>query len=69
MLPPSGLLAVASSAVGLEISGRGKEGKDREEGEIAAGAERVYSHISVYLARALFLDRIAPQHHFTATVP
>lgn len=51
----------------------GMEGRtDKEkEGEIAAGPEHVYSHISVCLAHALFLNRVvcvAPQRCFAATV-
>lgn len=75
---PSGLLAVASSAVGLKSSGEERRmagrdgGKDRKgkEGEIAAGPEHVYSHISVCLAHALFLNRVvcvALQRCFPAT--
>lgn len=57
---PSGLLAVASSAVGLKSNGESgersegwREETDRKgkEGEIAAGQGHVYSHVSVCLAR------------------
>lgn len=49
------------------MEGRTEKGK---EGEIAAGTEHVYSHISVCLAHALFLNRVicvALQLCFTAT--
>lgn len=49
----------------------GMEGRtEKKEGEIAAGPEHVYSHISVCLVHALFLNRvifIALQLCFPAT--
>lgn len=55
-------------ANGGKGGGKGRQGK---EGEITAGAGHVYSHISVCLAHALFLNRVvcvALQRCFPATV-
>lgn len=59
--------------MGREANGARDGGKDRKgkEGEIAAGPEHVYSHISVCLAHALFSNSVvgvALQRRFSATV-